>query len=266
MWVNRRFAERFLSGQSALGSTIRLSSSKGTYAVAGVVGDAREGWFGRDIQPAAYIPGRKGVRYFAARTSVAPLSLAAQVKEAVRAVSPRLLVHEVADESQRLAEGHYQERLLTKASLAFGGLTLGLAAIGIYGVLSYSVVRRTGEIAIRMALGAARGDVLRLLLGEGLRVAVLGASAGLVAAYWVGRLFASFLFGVTPLDGWSYAGGDGNLAERCRACRLCSGGTGEPSRSHSGSARRMTTLPFRPVAAPGRPATSPPPHLGGSEY
>jgi ABC-type antimicrobial peptide transport system permease subunit len=90
-------------------------------------------------------------------------------------------------------------------------LTFHLAAIGIYGVLSYSVARRTGEIAIRMSLGAARADVLRLVLGEGLRVAVLGATVGLFAAYWVVRLFASFLFGVAPLDALSYAAATGLL-------------------------------------------------------
>jgi ABC-type antimicrobial peptide transport system permease subunit len=140
-----------------------------------------------------------------ARTGVAPLSLAASVTEAVRSISPRLLAHDVTDESQRRAEGHYQERLLTEASLAFGGITLLLAAIGIYGLLSYSVSRRTGEIAIRMSLGAARRDVLGFVLGEGLRLAVVGAAAGLLAAHWVVRLFASFLFGVVPLDGLSYA-------------------------------------------------------------
>ena len=205
VWVNRRFAERHLPGPSPVGSPIRLSFGAGNYEVAGVVSDARQGWFSRDIQAAVYLPGREGVRYFIARTGVAPQSLAASVTEAVRSVSARLLVHEVADETQRLAEAHYQERLLTQASLAFGGLTLLLAAIGIYGVLSYSVARRTGEIAIRMSLGAARADVLRLVLGEGLRVAALGATVGLLAAYWVVRLFASFLFGVSPLDALSYA-------------------------------------------------------------
>jgi MacB-like periplasmic core domain/FtsX-like permease family len=200
VWINQRLAERLSPARSPVGSQV-----SGKYAVAGVVGDTRQGWFRRELQPTVYMPGRAGVRYFTVRTSVEPSSLATSVIEAVRATSPRLLAHAVTDEGRRVAQATSQERLLTEASLAFGGLTLLLAAIGIYGVLSYSVARRTGEIAIRMSLGAARGDVLWLVLGEGLRVATLGAAAGLLAAYWVVRLFASFLFGVSPLDGLSYA-------------------------------------------------------------
>jgi predicted permease len=203
VWINRTLAERFLHGSNPLGSPIRLSSAV-SYEVAGVVGDSQHGWLHRDIQPTVYLPGRSTVRYFTAHTTVDPYSLAAGVTAAVRAASPRLLAHDVTDEGQRVADATSQERLLTEASLVLGGLTLLLAAIGIYGVLSYSVARRTGEIAIRMSLGAARADVLRLVLGEGLRVAALGAAVGLLAAYWVVRLFASFLFGVTPIDSLSY--------------------------------------------------------------
>lgn len=104
-----------------------------------------------------------------------------------------------------LAASLSQERLLVGVALGLGGLVLILAALGIYGVLSYSVAQRTSEIAIRMSLGALRKDVLRLVLGEGLRVSCVGGLAGIVGAYWASRFLSAFLFEVTPLDPLTYA-------------------------------------------------------------
>ena len=105
-----------------------------------------------------------------------------------------------------MAASASEERLLASVSLGLGGLVLALAAIGIYGVLSYSVTRRTSEIAVRMALGALRRDVLRLVFGEGLRVLGIGAALGVLGAYWTGRFLKAFLFEVQPLDAVTYVG------------------------------------------------------------
>jgi predicted permease len=202
VWVNRKLVERFLAGRDPLGAVLDMPRGA---KIAGVVGDARYGTLRKDVQPTLYVATPNEARNFLVRTTVEPMHLATATERAVGEVSPKLFVHEIKDETQNVDEQISTERLLAQAALAFGGLALLLAAVGIYGVLSYSVVRRTGEIAIRMALGAVRADILRLVLGEGLRVALVGAALGVVAAYWATRLLAKFLFGVQPLDVLTYA-------------------------------------------------------------
>ena len=104
-----------------------------------------------------------------------------------------------------LANSVTRPRLQTILLGAFGGLALLLAAVGIYGVMSYSVSRRTGEIGIRMALGASQWDVLALVCGQGLRLILIGVAAGLALAFGLTRLMSKILFGISPTDPLTFA-------------------------------------------------------------
>ncbi len=205
VWISRSLADLHFPEHEAVGAPIRLLGRGVVHRVAGVVPNTSLGYVRRPRRPTVYVPGLADARYFILRTSVPPRSLATSVVATVSDVTPRLLVRSTEDEDQHLEAAAGRERLLAGASLALGGLTLLLAAVGLYGVLSYSVSRRTGEIAIRMALGAVRTDVLRLILGEGSRVVLAGAALGAVGAYWAARGFDHFLFGVRPLDPLTYA-------------------------------------------------------------
>ena len=206
LWVNRAFADRYLAGRGPIGAAVRLGGAPIPYEVAGVVANARYDSIRVDIKPTVYVPSRAQAGYFLLRTAIDPLALGADVRRTIGFVSPRLVVHEIKDTRLLMAASASEERLLASVSLGLGGLVLALAAIGIYGVLSYSVTRRTSEIAVRMALGALRRDVLRLVFGEGLRVLGIGAALGVLGAYWTGRFLKAFLFEVQPLDVLTYLG------------------------------------------------------------
>ena len=134
------------------------------------------------------------------RTIGDPLNSVAAVKAAVRAVDPNQPVYDIATMDERLSESIAPQRFNALLVGMFALLALGLGAIGIYGVLAYSVTRRTHEIGIRVALGAQREDVLALIMGEGMRIAVVGAGIGLLGALALTRLLRSLLFGVSPTD------------------------------------------------------------------
>jgi predicted permease len=206
LWVNRAFADRYLAGHGPIGAVVRLGGAPINHEVAGVVANARYQSIRADIEPTVYVPTRPEANYFLLRTSIDPLALGPDVRRTIASVSPRLVVQEIRDTRLMVAASTSQERLLASVSLGLGGLVLVLAAIGIYGVLSYSVSRRTSEIAVRMALGAVRQDVLRLVVGEGLRVVGAGAVLGVLGAYWSGRFLKAFLFEVQPLDAVTYVG------------------------------------------------------------
>ena len=136
----------------------------------------------------------------ALRTDADPLSLTAALREQVHALDKEQSVANIQTLNQVVNESLAQPRLNTLLLGAFAALALLLAAIGIYGVLSYSVAQRTHEIGIRMALGADRRDVLRLMVGHGLFLTLMGVTAGLAAAFGLTRLMTGLLFAVRPTD------------------------------------------------------------------
>jgi predicted permease len=140
-----------------------------------------------------------------ARTGGDPAALAPSLVAAVRAVDPTLPVSEVRTMSHIVAQANGRARFQALLLAIFAAAAAMLAAVGIYGVMSYAVSRRTREIGVRMALGADPGSVLRLVVGQGMAVALVGAGAGLAAAVLLARLMASLLYGVGPMDPVTYA-------------------------------------------------------------
>jgi ABC-type antimicrobial peptide transport system permease subunit len=136
---------------------------------------------------------------------MAPQALAGSVRQAIREIDPNLPLFNVRTQSEQIEESLGQERMLAHISSFFGALALLLVAIGVYGTLSYAVAQRTGEIGIRMALGARRVQVLWMILRESLLLAGSGLGAGLAVAFALARLVASSLFGIRPYDGATIA-------------------------------------------------------------
>ncbi|HEY7856332.1 MAG TPA: ABC transporter permease [Terriglobales bacterium] len=209
--IDTVFAQRYWPGadpmQNALGQQIGMGDKKLT--VVGVT--ARVLDYGLDAAtemdrlPELFVPlaqtGNSTDAYFVVRTGLdSPLQLRAGVTAAVQAGDADQPVYDMLTMDQRVALSLAQRRLTLWLMIGFAGLALILAAIGIYGVLSYAVAQRVHEIGIRMALGADHGRVLGQIMGHGLRLAGLGAIAGLGVALIVGRFGASFLYGVGAAD------------------------------------------------------------------
>ncbi|MGH9795852.1 MAG: ABC transporter permease [Candidatus Acidiferrales bacterium] len=208
--INRAFAERIFPGENPIGQRIRLGrNSSIVREIIGVVADTKHYWLGERnsllqvYEPFAQMPAR-GME-FVLRTSVEPTSLAAAVRREVQAVDPDQPITSLQTLEQMLAQSVAQPRFRTLLLGLFGGLALLLASVGVYGVMAYSVARRTQEIGIRMALGAQRGDVLRMVLRGGFALAAVGVLIGLAGAFAATRLLEGLLFGVQPSDLQTYA-------------------------------------------------------------
>jgi len=202
-WVNQTLAKQFYSSRSPIGDHIPQAGIGGirrTLEIVGIVGDVKLQTVRSEIHPTVYVPSRTGAA-FELRTSGDADSVTATVRSAIETAAPNLMITSIKSQVTQVNERLTSERTMAHLSATFGLLALILAAIGTYGVLAYSVARRTGEIAIRMSLGAMPRDILRLLLTEGLRFAAIGIGVGLTASYWLTRLLTSFLFNLSPLDG-----------------------------------------------------------------
>ena len=170
------------------------------YEIIGVVRDSKYNDLRREISPTMYEPQSGMGASFEVRTAGDPQALVPAIRRVVAEINPNLPLRDVTTESQQIDRLLFQERLIARLSAFFGLLALVLACIGLYGLLSYEVARRTREIGIRMALGAQVGDVLRLVVTQGFALALVGAVVGIGVALGVTRYLASMLYDVRAND------------------------------------------------------------------
>jgi putative ABC transport system permease protein len=206
--VNQAMANRYWTNQDPLGQRIKignLDSKSPWFTVKGVVKDSAQSALDQGIRPEIYFSlGQMAGRYrrmnLAVRTNVDPKSTLAAIQSAIREVDKDQPVYQVQTIDELIRDSVGTRRFALTILILFAALALVLAISGIYGVISYSVTQRTQEIGIRMALGAKGADVLRLVLGQFMRLTVVGVALGLAGAYALTRLMTSLLFDVTATD------------------------------------------------------------------
>ena len=169
------------------------------WIIVGVVRDARYNSLRREVKPTMYVPIGDGGS-FELRTAGNPLAVVSAVREIVRQAGSDMPISDLKTESKQIDDLLFQERLIARLSSLFAILALLLACIGLFGLLSYEVSRRTQEIGIRMAVGAQAGDVLRNVIGHGIVLAVIGAAIGTAASFAVTRYLGTMLFAVKLSD------------------------------------------------------------------
>ena len=209
--VSSAFAHRYFPGEDPIGKRLVFGFQEPVAReIVGVVGDVKRDGLALPSQPEMYVPFAQDpwwAAYAVVRTSGGdPARLSSAMRADVQAVDPTLPIESVAPMRSFIDDSVAQPRFRTTLLGLFGAAALLLAVLGIYGVISYSVGRRTREVGIRLALGAAPADVLRMVLAEGLAVVGLGLALGLVGAFLATRSLSSLLFEVSRLDAGSWAG------------------------------------------------------------
>jgi len=204
--ISETLARRYFPNQDPIGRQMRFGfppDSNVSREIVGVVGDVRDVALSRKPGPMMYVPFAQAPLYggeVVVRSSLSASSVATGIRQAVHSIDKNLPVTDVESFRDAVGASVTQERFRTLLLSSFSGIALILAAIGIFGVISYSASQRTHEIGIRIALGARQRDVLRLILGQGAKLALLGLGTGAVAALLLTRLMASLLYGVSATD------------------------------------------------------------------
>ena len=177
-----------------------------------IVGDVLQG-LGDEAKAEMYLPYRQADQILpifqmslVLRTATEPLTATSALRTAIQGIDPNQPVVNVRSMEQNIQTSVAQPRFRTWLIGIFAALALVLAAVGVYGVMSYSVTQRTSEIGIRVTMGAQPIDILRAIVGEGLRLAIIGVACGLVGALLLSRLLQSFVFGVSTSDPVTFAG------------------------------------------------------------
>jgi predicted permease len=202
--INGAFARRFFPGQDPIGRRVIVSwTNQAPTEIVGVVGDIRQDGITDGPKPTVFMAQAQVPAYIThlvVRTSVDPNGLVNAIKQSVHEVDKGQSVAEIKTMDEYLSESLARPRMYSAMVAAFASLALMLAAIGVYGVISYSVGRRTHEIGIRVALGARRSAVLGLVMKQGLRLTLTGTIVGIIGALAFTRFLSSFLYGVTATD------------------------------------------------------------------
>lgn len=206
--VNETMVRSHFAGEDPLGHQISFGSEPVT--IVGVVADASDQGPGAEIPALIYEPAAQirfvPMMHLVVRAPGDPLLITAAVREQVRAVDRDQPIYNVKTMEEKLAVTIAPRRFTVILLSAFAGIALVLAIVGIYAVMYSMVTQRTNEIGIRMALGAGRGDVLRMVVAHGAKLAILGLAMGLGGAWAATRLLKSQLYNVTPTDPWTFAG------------------------------------------------------------
>jgi putative ABC transport system permease protein len=202
--VSRSLADRYLSGQNPIGQRLTLGSP---VTIAGVVADVRDAALTVPPYPTIYIPlGQQWANFprwpmtLIVRSGSNPDALVPAIRAAVSALDKNVPIYDVRSLGEYMAISEAQSRFNAAVLAIFAGLGLVLASAGLYGVTSYAVTQRTDEVGIRLALGAERRDILRLMLAQGMKLALAGDILGLAGALALTRLLQSFLFVVKAVD------------------------------------------------------------------
>jgi putative ABC transport system permease protein len=208
--ISEAMARRFWPGENPVGKRLTPSfhSEAGAREIVGVVGDVKTSGLDVDASAMMYLPYKQAplpFLSFVVRTSSNPESLIQPVSRAIYSIDKDQALTDVQTMDQVLTKSVSDRRFNMMLLLTFAGVALLLAAVGVYGVMNYTVTLRRRELGIRMALGAARMDVLRLVLGQGLTLTLIGVGIGLISAYALTRLMATLLYGVTATDYLTFA-------------------------------------------------------------
>jgi len=202
--INEAAAKKYFPNENPIGQ--RFGSSVETtdqLEVVGVLRDAKYNSIRDEAPPTMYVPyfqARAGSAVIEVRTYGEPVSVTSGVREAVRQIEPNLPMMDVSTQLEQVERRFAQEKIFAQAYTLFGGLALLVASIGLFGLMSYAVSRRTNEIGIRMALGAQRAHVLRQVLIESMILVAIGVAIGVAGALGTGRFLTTLLFGLAPTD------------------------------------------------------------------
>jgi predicted permease len=206
--INDAMARRSWPGHDPVGRRFKFGPHDGDgpwYTVVGVVGNMRRQGLEREALPQMFVslaqnPASRNVNLFIRTTSDDPLAMAGALRAAVGRVEKSAAISRVAPLEQQLGTYLTQRRFQTSLLVGFSVVALLMAAVGIYGLIQYSIATRTQEIGLRMAIGAQAGDIFRMIIGEGLMLSLTGVAVGLVGAWSLGRAGSSLLSGVTASD------------------------------------------------------------------
>jgi putative ABC transport system permease protein len=209
--VSEFLAKRHWPGQSSVGKYMRVGGEKDPWRrVVGVVADVRERGLLLGMKPAVYLSTeqveRPGADYLVVRTRQKPMQLVKTVESAVWAVDGEQPVARVRSMDDIIEQSVADRKRPMVLLEIFAGLALVIACVGVYGVLAYTVTQRTREIGVRMAVGASPADVMKMIVGRGLKIGLIGVGVGLVLALALGRLLGTLLYGVRAVSPGVYAG------------------------------------------------------------